>query len=771
MKLPFFSPETLTPMMAQWYHCKQRAKEALLLFRLGDFYEAFYDDAAILARELNLTLTKRGEVPMSGIPAHTVENYVEKIIKKGYLVAIAEQMEDPRQVKGLVKREVVQILSPATFFRSSFIEKGNNFFASLAKVNASIGLALLDLSTGEFHVMEIESLKALEDEIFRRSPSEILLSQKDLSSLTALLEELKKQLSFRLTVKEPFWFDHKSCLESLTSHFKLHTLDGFGLKGLVAAVNAAGALFSYVDQELRFPTSHIKKLELSHLSHYMSIDKATQRNLEICHPLHSSSNSPTLLSLLDQTKTAMGGRLLKSWVSHPLLEPKEIWERQKRIEILHKEPEKMEKLSSHLKEMCDLERLSTKVSAQTINPKELLALSFSLKKIPEIKRLLEKMPSFHLIYSSLEDPIFIVKDIEAAIDKDCPSKWGEGRVIRAEYDVELDQLRFLKEGSQHWILSYQEQLKETSGIKNLRISYSKAFGYCIEVSRGQADKVPQNFERRQTLTNCERYVTYELKAYEEKVLTAQEQIEVIEKTLYLSLLKKIGLYLEMMQKIAEKVASLDAILSLAEVAIQRHYVCPRVDDGDQITIEGGRHPVIESALPFNSFIPNDTLLDLREQRLLLITGPNMAGKSTYIRQVALIAIMAQTGSFVPAKSAHIGIIDKVFSRIGASDDLSQGHSTFMVEMSETANIVNNASPRSLIILDEIGRGTSTYDGISIAWAVAEHLLSLRGMGVKTLFATHYWELTRLEEELPGAINYHIAVEEIEDSILFLRKIK
>jgi len=762
-----------TPMMAQWYACKKQAKDALLLFRLGDFYEAFYDDAALLAKELDLTLTKRQNIPMSGIPYHAAEGYIEKLVEKGFLVAIAEQVENPKEVKGLVKREVVKTISPGTILHSSFLsEKANNFFASIIQVNALFALALLDLSTGELRTLELESEKDLQDELFRRTPSEILVSEKGLKQLKPLIDDLKQVLRFRLNVKDDWHFEHRTCYNWLTKHFHVHNLDGFGLQGKVAAINATGALLSYLQDELNLSVDHIKQVQLDHLSAYMSIDRVTQRHLELTEPLHSGNKNFTLLRLLDRTVTPMGARLLKSWVIHPLLSPQKILKRQDAIEELLTNHKGARLLRENLQDIRDLERLIMRISTGYSTPRDLTGLRFSLENIPDVRNDLSpfKAQLLQTIHSHLPDPTEIIQEIKTTLVDEPPLKMGEGKVIRPGFNSELDELRSLKSNSQSWIATYQAELKEATGIKNLKIIYSKAFGYCIEVSRGQADKMPDTFQRRQTLVNSERFISPELKAYEEKILTAEEKIQTLEQNLYQALRKTIASHLSTVKKIAKAIANLDCLLGLMRVARDNDYCRPLIDDSDVIDIQSGRHPVIESSLLDDSFIPNDTHLSQNECQLMLITGPNMAGKSTYIRQVAMIVIMAQIGSYVPAHTAHIGIVDKVFSRIGASDDLSRGQSTFMVEMTETANILNNATPRSLVILDEIGRGTSTYDGISIAWSVANHLLSLKGDGVKTLFATHYWELTELEKEKKGVKNFNVAVKETSDSIVFLRKI-
>ena len=753
------TPPKMSPMMNQWYACKQKVKDALLLFRLGDFYEAFYEDAKLLSETVDVTLTQRQGIPMSGVPAHAAEGYIEKLVEKGFLVAIAEQTEDPKTVKGLVKREVVRVVSPGTLL-SSLPENANNFLGSLFLLNQTLALSLLDFSTGEFHVIEFLEIKEIQDELFRRSPSELLISERDYQILSPTIDELKKRLSVRITKRENWHFDHETAFRTLTEHFNVHSLDGFGLKGMAAAITAAGTLLHYVQDELNLKTIHIKNISPDNLSSYLSIDQATQRNLELTEPIHKGSANFTLLKLLDQTITPMGARLLKSWLIHPLLLISEIQKRQEGVgELIN-----YLSIRDQLRPVRDLERLTMRISTGSATPRDLVALKVSLNATPEIAKSLEPMRAL-ILSELLIPPIYLITEkIHATLVDEPPIKLGEGKVIREGISTELDELRSLKSNSQSWIAKYQTKLREMTGIKTLKIIFSKAFGYCIEVSRGQAERMPDTFERRQTLVNNERFISPELKAYEEKILTAEEKIYALEGSLYQDLRKEIATHSDTINAIAKSIAILDTLFSLSVVAAKNRYTKPLINESNAIEIEVGRHPVIEASLLDDSFIPNDTSLN---QNLLIITGPNMAGKSTYIRQVALITLMAQMGSFVPAQKARLGIVDKIFSRIGASDDLSRGQSTFMIEMTETANILNNATPRSLVILDEIGRGTSTFDGISIAWAVAEYLLKKE---CKTLFATHYWELTELEETHSNVKNVHVAVQEAADRIVFLRKI-
>lgn len=738
-----------TPMMQQWERCKQKAPHMLLLFRMGDFYEAFYEDAALLAQELDLTLTKRQEIPMSGVPHHTIDSYIERLIDKGHKVAVAEQVEDPSQAKGLVKREIVRIVTPGTILNSSLIsEKNNNYLVALEQVGSTFGLAALDITTGEFRTIEFDFLHELLNEMARLNPSEYLCTKK--------FAEKHPQEGMQ-TILDPWRFDHKTAVNYLTRHFKVQNLDCFGMKGRIAGVNAAGALLSYVHEELSLSIAHIKKFSPYSLKEALTIDKTTARNLELTESL-DRKRKDSLLGVIDRTLTPMGGRLLQKWLKHPLLSPERIQQRQDAIEALYFSTEKRLHLKQNLSSIRDLERLMMKISSQIAKSLDLKCLQQSLEKIAPIKAL-ECPPIAHLL-RQLEDFSQLIHCLESALT-------AEGD-FRDGYNQELDELRAIRRGGKEWLLRYQGKIKESTGIKNLKVSFNKVFGYYIEVSRGQSHLMPAEFERRQTLVNSERFISPELKEYENRVLNSEEQIQRLESSLFKNLIENILLYEESIFRAARAIGEIDALHSLAEVAKRNGYNRPVVDRSDVLLIKNGRHPVVESVLGKECFIPNDTHFE--EERLMLITGPNMAGKSTYIRQVALLVILAQMGSFIPADRAHIGVVDKIFTRIGANDDLSQGQSTFMVEMTETANILNNATAQSLVILDEIGRGTSTYDGISIAWSVAEYLLKNAGKRAKTLFATHYWELTQLEDLIPGAVNYHAAVEEQNEEIIFQHKI-
>lgn len=776
-------PETSTepsepkgsPMMIQWHTCKKNAADALLFFRMGDFYEAFYDDAVTMARELELTLTKRQDIPMCGVPHHTSEGYIDKLVSKGFRVAVAEQMEDPRKTKGLVKREVVRVVTPGTVINSSLLSEGhNNYVAAVTQVGQLFGLAVLDLTTAEFRVLEVTSEQELLNEIYRIQPAEFAISPKFQEKHKHLLNDLRKTYDFVISTHDDWRFDHQIAHNFLINHLSVKTLDGFGLRGMVAAINAAGGILSYLQDILCLSLSHVQEIHTYSTSNFMSIDKSTRRHLELTDSLTASSRRSTLLSILDKTKTPMGARLLRQWINQPLIDLEAIRKRQDAVAAFHSHIQIAQDFANHLPGVRDIERLIMKVCSGHASPRDLVALKNSFEPIPHLKHILSPLLTASEIIATDEQNIEalpeMVELLARALVDDPPLRLTDGRAFRDGYCKELDDLREISRDSKAWLARYQNELKESTGIKTLKVSFTKMFGYYIEVSKGQADKMPESFQRRQTLVNAERFITPELKNYETNVMHAEERIAAIEAELFSDLKNKITTFAQRIQKTAHAIARIDALQSLAIVAKQHDYCRPVIDDSLKLEITAGRHPVIEATLSDERFIPNDTLLDNDANRLLLITGPNMAGKSTYIRQVALIAIMAQMGSFVPASACHLGIVDKVFSRIGASDDLSRGQSTFMVEMTETANILNNSTDRSLVILDEIGRGTSTYDGISIAWSVAEYLLTTENKMAKTLFATHYWELTKLEEKVPGAVNYSVAVHESEDSIIFLRKI-
>lgn len=765
----------LTPMMQQWRSCKERAGSALLFFRMGDFYEAFYEDASVIARELDLTLTRRQEIPMSGVPVHTCDAYVDKLVAKGYRVAIAEQTEDARHAKGLVNREIVRTVTPGTVVSSGLLaDNRNNFIAAITRVGALFGLAILDVTTAEFRTIELGDLEELRNELHRLRPAEIIASPKLLEKHASICAEVKQGWGCAVHPYEQWHFEHQQAHDYLTQHFNVISLDGFGLRGCVAAINAGGALLHYLRETLSLPIDHIRSLSTYSNESLMALDRATQRHLELTENCRDGSRHHTLLEVLDHTHTPMGARLLRHWIKHPLVCAEAIGERQDAIEGLYIEPTALSALEKSFEGVRDLERLVTKVTTGYATPRDLVALRLSLERLPALCHSLglfvKASRTIKQCLSRMQDCPPVAKLIGEAIVDEPPLRLHEGHVFKEGYHAELDELRRLGRDSQTWIAEYQAHLRSATGIKTLKVGFNRMFGYYIEVSRGQAERMPASFERRQTLVNAERFVTPELKTFEQKVLTAQERSIGLESDLFHALRRDIAAHREALQVIARAIGYVDCVASLAHVAIKQGYVRPIVDNSPLLEITEGRHPVIEATQAQGAFTPNDSFLGSHEHRLHIITGPNMAGKSTYIRQVALIALMAQIGSFVPAKKAHIGIVDKIFTRIGASDDLSRGLSTFMVEMAETASILNSASDRSLVILDEIGRGTSTFDGISIAWAVAEYLLTTPERSAKTLFATHYWELTQLEGMLPGAVNFNVAVHEAQGQIHFLHKI-
>lgn len=762
----------LTPMMQQWTLCKEASAGALLLFRMGDFYEAFHEDATVIARELELTLTQRQGIPMSGVPVHTCDLYIDRLIAKGHKVAVAEQMENPKEAKGLVRREVVRIVTPGTIVDSTLVsEKANNYLVSLVDAGSTFGLASLDLSTGEFRVVELKEIKEVQSELHRLYPAELLTSGLFYEKQKDFFKALKVDHTFLLSTIESWHFEYQAAHNILTTHFGVHSLDGFGLEGEKAKVKAAGGLLYYLKDRLSQSIAHIRSISSYQLEELVGLDRTTQRNLELIRSLQDGSTKHTLLSLLDQTRTPMGGRLMRHWICQPLLSVLEIRRRQDGVSILVEWETMRAALVTLFDQVRDLERLMMKVSAGSANPRDLLVLKSSFEKLPDIRNHFHSLPEGILQSQAAEifDSSSIAQLIGQTLSDNPPLNISDGGVIREGVHAELDELRVIRQNSKKWVQDYQEKLREEVGIKTLKVSYTHVTGYYIEVSRGQSDKMPSHFQRRQTLVNHERYCSPELKSFEEKVLVAEDRIAALELELFISLRKCVALETERALRAAKAIALADCLLSFALVAKEKGYSRPLVDEEDRISIHEGRHPILDSALGA-LFTPNNTFLDGGKSSLHLITGPNMAGKSTYIRQVALLVLMAQIGSFLPAKSAEIGVVDKIFTRVGASDNLMRGQSTFMVEMTETAHILNQATEKSLIILDEIGRGTSTYDGISIAWAIAEYLLTTSGKRAKTLFATHYFELTKLEEELEGVVNYHAAVNELDGEISFLHKI-
>ena len=760
----------LSPMMQQYLRIHDQYPDCLLLFRLGDFYELFFEDAKTASRELELTLTGKDcgleeRAPMCGVPYHSVNTYVEKLIARGYKVAICEQMEDPATAKGLVDRDVVRVITAGTVTDPSMLEdKANNFLLCVATGNGKPGLAWTDVSTGEFYVMEPEAA-LLRAQIARIHPMEIICADPE------TLRKAAGEETGAVSAQPAAWFQPRNAEELLRRHFQAGSLTSLGLEGRKAALCAAGALLRYLYETQKNSLDHIRSIRFAENGKTMLLDPNTRRNLELTENLRGGKKG-TLLSLLDETATAMGGRLLRSWVEQPLLDRAEIQRRLDAVEEMTRKRVLGMSLAEQLTGVYDMERLMNKVAYRNMNARDCLALCASLKKIPAVREELREAESAALreLRDRL-DPLEALTDLlERAVHPDAPVTITEGGIIREGYSEELDGYREAQTNGKQWILDLEAREREATGIRNLRVQYNKVFGYYIEVTKSFLNQVPEHYVRKQTLTGAERYMTPELKEMEQKILGAQEQSVRLELRLFNDLRDRVAEQIDGIQRNAEALKELDALQSLGRVAAENRYVRPEITDDGSLSILDGRHPVVEQTLPEGGFVPNDTLLDKGENRMMIITGPNMAGKSTYMRQVALICLMAQMGSFVPAREARLPVCDRIFTRVGASDDLASGQSTFMVEMSETAYILNNATENSLIILDEIGRGTSTFDGLAIAWAVVEYITDREKIGAKTLFATHYHELSELEGHLDGVKNFCISVKEHGEDVIFLRRI-
>ena len=762
--------------MSQYNAVKAQHRDAVVFFRMGDFYEMFNEDARIGSEVLGITLTSRGhgkagDVPLAGFPHHALDGYLAKMIKAGYRVAICEQVEDPKLAKGIVKREVLRVISPGTVMAESLLEsKRNNYLSAVDIHDGRCGLASADVSTGEFIVTECD-LEKLVEEVQSIGPSEILVSGEK-------IEEIGKHIRSGGTVpiitKQDGWvFSRDLGLEILTKHFGTASLKGFGCEDLDIGISAAGAVLNYLQETQKTELTHIRRLTLYSEADFMHLDRATRRNLEISTSLMEESREGTLLFIIDRTRTPMGGRTFAAWLSRPLNNLAPIRERLNAVEELFADKPARLGLAKLLKGIGDLERLITKVVTQRASPRDLIGLSRTLSLLPDVKSSISEMKSDLLtsIREGLQPCPEVTERIGRALVDDPPAIFTEGGIIREGYSEALDELRETAFSGKDWIARLQKTERERTRIPSLKVGFNKVFGYYIEVTKPHLSKIPDDYIRKQTLVNAERFVTSGLKEMEEKILKAEERMAALEYDLFNELRVFVADFSEPIQQDGKQVGHLDCLLSFADVADECRYVKPVVDEEDRIFIEEGRHPVVERLLPpGNPFIPNDIELDTSEKQILIITGPNMAGKSTYIRQVGLIVLLAQIGSFVPAASAKIGIVDRIFTRVGAQDNLAGGESTFLVEMNETANILNNATPKSLILLDEIGRGTSTFDGLSIAWAVAEHLHNEPRVRAKTLFATHYHELTELALILPRVKNFNVAVKEWGDHIVFLRKI-
>lgn len=769
--------EQLTPMMQQYMETKNEYKDCILFYRLGDFYEMFFDDALCVTKELEITLTGKScglkeRAPMCGVPFHSAETYINRLVEKGYKVAICEQVEDPKQAKGLVKREVTRIVTPGTnCFTSSLDETRNNYLMGIVSVDQNFGISVVDVTTGEYLLTEVDSLGKLLDEINKYMPAEIICNDSFYIS-GADLSDISERMGIAISALEPRYFDEDNCRRSLCHHFHVSSLEGMGVEEYSIGIIAAGCVMQYLEETQKCSLEHISRLQTYHTGKYMLLDRNTRRNLELVETLREKQKRGSLLWVLDKTKTAMGARKLRSCIEQPLVVEEDITDRFDAIDEMNANVITREELREYLNPVYDLERLLSKISYRTVNPRDLIALESSLEMLPHIRFLMGNFTSslFRKLYQQMDPLEDIYQLIHDAIEEEPPISVREGGIFKNGYHEEIDRLRQAKTEGKDWLADLEAKEKENTGIKNLRIKYNKVFGYYLEVTKSFVSQVPESWIRKQTLTNAERYTTPELKEMEDVILGAEDRLYNLEYAVFCELREKIFEQMKRIQDTAAVIATIDMLASLAYVAEHNHYVRPSLNHNGSISIKEGRHPVIEKMMEHDMFIANDTRLDDESHRVVIITGPNMAGKSTYMRQTALISLMAQIGSFVPAKEADLCLVDRIFTRVGASDDLASGQSTFMVEMTEVANILHNATKDSLIILDEIGRGTSTFDGLSIAWAVVEHIVNKKKIGAKTLFATHYHELTELEGKLEGVQNYCIAVKEDGENIVFLRKI-
>ena len=767
----------LTPMMQQYMETKKQYKDCILFYRLGDLYEMFFEDAITASRELEITLTGKDcgleeRAPMCGVPFHAVDGYLNRLVSKGYKVAICEQVEDPKLAKGIVKREVIRIVTPGTNLNTQALEESkNNYLMCIACFQNRIGVSIVDVTTGDFYMTEVEGLAKLQDEIYKYMPTEIICNDAFVMSGYDI-EDLKGRLGMAVYTLEPWYFDDDGCRKCLMNHFKVNTLAGLGLEDFPSGMISAGAAMQYLLETQKTDLTHINHIIPYLASRFMLLDSSTRRNLELTETLREKQKKGSLLWVLDKTKTAMGARRLRSDIEQPLINIDDINARLDAVEQLCKNTVSRDEIREYLNPIYDMERLLGKVSYKSANPRDLLAFANSMEMLPHIKTVLKEfdcrlLSEIEQEMDGLEDLYHLIKD---AICDDPPVMIREGGMIRTGFDKDIDMLRTAKTEGKTWLAKLEEEDRERTGIKNLKIKYNKVFGYYFEVTNSYKDMVPDDYIRKQTLVNAERYMTPKLKELEDTILNAEDKLNTLEYDVFCKVRDDIAKELERIQKTAKAVARLDVFASLSVVAEQNHYVRPALNEKGVIDIKDGRHPVVEKMIDHDMFVANDTYLNNSNHCIAVITGPNMAGKSTYMRQSALIVLMAQLGSFVPAKSANIGIVDRIFTRVGASDDLASGQSTFMVEMNEVANILRNATSKSLLVLDEIGRGTSTFDGLSIAWAVIEHISNKKLLGAKTLFATHYHELTELEGKMNNVNNYCIAVKEKGDDIVFLRKI-
>ena len=767
----------LTPMMEQYFEIKNKYKDCILFYRLGDFYEMFYEDALTASKELEITLTGKNcgqeeRAPMCGVPFHSCEPYISKLVERGYRVAICEQVEDPKAAKGIVKRDVIRVVTPGTNTMSqSLDETRNNYIMSVFCENDLFGVAVCDLSTGEFRTTQVKHQDALFDEMNKFQPSEIICN--DGFCICGMdFDVIREKIGAVITPVESYYFETDHCEKMILEQYHLINLDGIGMTDYPFGIIASGGLLQYLHETQKTSLAHLMELVPYSTQNYMVLDSSTRRNLELCETLREKSKKGSLLWVLDKTKTAMGARMLRKMVEQPLIHKKAIMDRLDAVEMLKDNVMAREELREYMNSIYDLERLTMKISYRSANPRDLISFKTSIQFLPYIKAILEQFSKGLLAKMAVDlDPLEDIYELlEQSIEEDPPIPIKEGGILKDGFHEEVDHLKKAKTEGKTWLAELEEREREKTGIKNLRVRFNKVFGYYIEVTNSYKDLVPDYYIRRQTLANAERYITEELEELARTILGAEDKLCALEYELYVEIREKLADQMDRIQKTAHVIAWLDAFASLALVAEQNGYVRPTINQKGSIDIKEGRHPVVEKMMRGDLFVSNDTLLDHKKNRVNIITGPNMAGKSTYMRQTALIVLMAQIGSFVPAKSASIGLVDRIFTRVGASDDLASGQSTFMVEMSEVANILRNATKDSLLILDEIGRGTSTFDGLSIAWAVVEYISGSALSGAKTLFATHYHELTELEGKLPGVNNYCIAVQEKGDNIIFLRKI-
>ncbi len=767
----------LTPMMQQYIKTKEQYKDCILFYRLGDFYEMFFDDAIVASKELEITLTGKNcgleeRAPMCGVPYHAVDNYLDKLVAKGYRVAICEQIEDPKLAKGIVKRDVIRIVTPGTNLSMQSLEENkNNYLMSIAFFTGRIGISIADVTTGDFNLTEVEDIKKLYDEIMKYTPSEIICN--DALFVSGIdIQDLKNRLGILINPLEAHFYDEERCKKTLMKHFHVNSITGLGIEDFISGMIAAGALLQYLYDIQKTSLNHITHIYPYITSKYMLLDSSTRRNLELTETLREKNKRGSLLWILDKTKTAMGGRLLRSYVEQPLIDKAEIEKRFDAVDTFSKNPLERDEIREYLNPVYDLERLLSKVAYKTANPRDLIAFQSSMEMLPPIKTITGDLDNLLLneVNNQIDDLQDVFTLIEASITEEPPITIREGGIIKQGFDETIDSLRNAKKEGKNWLAQLENTDRERTGIKNLKIKYNKVFGYYFEVTNSYLNLVPDDFIRKQTLSGAERYTTPRLKELEDIILNAEDKLVTLEYDKFCEIRDYIANQVERIQKTAKAIATLDVMASLSIVAEQNHYTRPVLNEKGVINIKEGRHPVVEKMIDHDLFISNDTYLDNGKHCISIITGPNMAGKSTYMRQSALIVLLAQIGSFVPAKSANIGIVDRIFTRVGASDDLASGQSTFMVEMNEVANILRNATSKSLLVLDEIGRGTSTFDGLSIAWAVIEHIANTKMLGAKTLFATHYHELTELEGKISNVNNYCIAVKEQGDDIVFLRKI-